>query len=154
MTSLPPALTFAFTATVQLAAPIDLGNTEGVQKRLVPIVGGRVSGPRLNGVILPGGGDWQSVLPDGMTRVFARYTLEAADGTHISVANRGIRRGPAEILKRMAAGEQVDRNAYYFRTAPQFDVGAGPHRWLAETVFICSAARLADQALIDFYSVS
>ncbi len=154
MTSKSPALTYAFTVTVQLAAPIELGNIEGVQKRLVPITGGRVSGPRLEGTVLPGGGDWQSVLPDGMTRVFARYTLKAADGTHISVANRGIRRGPAEILKRMAAGEQVDRDAYYFRTAPQFDVGAGPYRWLAETIFICSAARLPDQALIDFYSVT
>lgn len=154
MASKQPALAYAFTATVQLAMPIDLGSTEGVQKRLVPIIGGHVTGPRLEGVVLPGGGDWQSILPDGMTRVFARYTLRAIDGTHISVANRGIRRGPAEILTRITAGEQVDRDAYYFRTAPQFDVGAGPHRWLAEHVFICSAARLADQAVIDFYLVT
>jgi hypothetical protein len=142
-----PNLEYVFTATVDLAAPIDMGTTDGQHRRIVPITGGLVSGPRLGGIVLAGGADWQAVLPDGSTRVSARYTLRATDGTPISV------RGPADVLKRLAAGEPVDRRDYYFRTAPQFQTQAGPHHWLAESLFVGSAARLANQAIIDFYIV-
>lgn len=146
-------LTPVFTAHVDVGPVEDLGLTGGVHRRIVPIVGGTVSGPRLTADILPGGADWQVVRPNGTLEVVARYWLRAADGTPISVVNKGLRRGPPEVLARLAAGEDVPASEYYFRTSPVFDVADGPHVWLTETVFVATGARLARQVVIRVFAV-
>ena len=64
------------------------------RRRVVPIAGGTVEGPLLNGEIVPGGADWQVIAADGTVEVEARYTLAAADGGLILVHSRGVRNGP------------------------------------------------------------
>ena len=48
------------------------------ERRIVPILGGTVVGPRLSGDILPGGADYQLIRPDGVAEIEARYTLRLA----------------------------------------------------------------------------
>jgi hypothetical protein len=45
----------------------------------------------LKGTVLPGGGDWQTIMPGGLTKVEARYFLKSADGTVIEITNPGVR---------------------------------------------------------------
>ena len=54
-----PSLELVFEARVQVDPPLILGEAGGRQRRIVPILGGRVEGPRLNGEVLAGGADWQ-----------------------------------------------------------------------------------------------
>ena len=35
----------------------------------------------LSGIVLPGGGDWQTIAADGTTAIPARYAMQASDGT-------------------------------------------------------------------------
>jgi hypothetical protein len=150
-----PGLSFAFQLDVQLAPVQELGMVDGVRRRIIPITGGWVHGPRLQGEVLPGGADWQGVRPgDGLTRLQARYWLKAADGTVIGVENRGIRRAEAAVMQRLLAGEIVSPHDYYFRATPSFEVGEGPHRWLNESLFICVGARLPDKAIVRVYAVT
>lgn len=150
-----PRLTFAFQAEVLLAQIQELGTIDGVRRRIVPIIGGTVAGPRLTATVLPGGADWQGIRPgDGLTRVWARYWIKTEDGTAIGIENAGIRRASAAIMQRLMSGEVVPPSAYYFRTVPQFEVGEGPYQWLNETVFVGIGARLRDRALIRIYSVT
>ena len=147
-------LTHVFTAHVDIGTPLDLGPVAAGRRRIVPILGGTVSGPRLTAEILPGGADWQIVRGNGTAEVVARYTLLAADGGLISVVNTGLRRGPPAILARLAAGETVDPALYYFRTSPVFDVTAGPHDWLAENVFVATGERHEKQVVIKVWLLS
>ncbi len=147
-------LTHVFTAHVDIGTPLDLGPVAAGRRRIVPILGGTVSGPRLTAEILPGGADWQIVRGNGTAEVVARYTLLAADGGLISVVNTGLRRGPPAILARLAAGETVDPALYYFRTSPVFDVTAGPHDWLAENVFVATGERHEKQVVIRVWLLS
>jgi Protein of unknown function (DUF3237) len=149
-----PALELAFRACVTVGIVLDIGVADHLRKRIFPITGGTFSGPRLRGVVLPGGADWQTVNPDGTARIFARYTLKVEDGTLVSVTNPGIRRGPADILQRIATGEAVDPSLYYFRTTPSFEVAEGPHHWLAESIFVCNALRCRDEVTIDFFRLT
>lgn len=150
-----PDLTLAMRFRVLIGAPQELGQVDGVRKRIIPITGGTVDGPRLQGKILPGGADWQSIRADGTADIFARYTIEAADGTIVSVTNPGYRHGPAPVLARIAAGEAVDPALYYFRTAPRFEVaGDSPHGWLGRTLFLGTAARYQDHVGLDIFAVS
>ena len=61
--------------------------------------------------------------------------------------------GPPAVLARLAAGEDVAASAYYFRTAPVFEVVDGPHGWLAENVFVATGERLARQVVIRVFLV-
>lgn len=149
----PPSLRYAFSARVELLAPIEQGVVDGRRMRLVPISGGRVYGPRLTGDVLPGGGDWQAIGDDGLTEVNARYSIKAADGTVIAVENRGLRTASDAVSQQIARGEAVPADAYYFRTAPRFTVGKGPHEWLRRTMFVARGVRLPTHVVIDFYEV-
>ena len=40
------------------------------------------------------------------------------------------------------------------RGAPVFDAPSGPHRWLAETLFVCSLAPMGRRIRIDVYAVA
>jgi len=148
------SLSHVFTAYVDIGEALELGPVSTGRRRIVPITGGSVSGPRLSAIVLPGGADWQIVREDGTAEVVARYTLRVADGTLISVVNKGIRRGPPEVLARLAAGAPVDASEYYFRTSPVFEVAAGPHGWLAENIFVASGERRRKQVVIKVFLLS
>jgi hypothetical protein len=147
-------LSHVFTAFVDIGAPLDLGTVATGRRRIIPITGGSVSGPRLTAEILPGGADWQIIRADGTAEVVARYTLQATDGTLISVVNKGLRRGPPEILARLAAGGTVDPSLYYFRTSPVFEVASGPHGWLADNIFVATGERHEKQVVIKVFMLS
>ncbi len=149
-----PGLEFEFRVRAQLGAPIEQGSWEGRRRRIIPILGGTVEGARFKGVVLPGGADWQTIrLSDGVAEIYARYTLQHEDGAVVGVINPGVRRGPPEVIARLAAGELVDPSSYYFRTTPRFEVGPGPHQWLADNAFVCAGKRWPDAVEIDFYRV-
>ena len=148
-----PSLEYAFTARVELAPPVEQGVADGGRKRFIAITGGTVSGPRLTGAVLPGGGDWQVIEANGLTRVEARYFMKAADGTVIEITNPGVRVAAPEVIDRLARGEDVDPSAYYFRTTPRFTVAAGAHEWLRRSAFVARGIRKPDHVLIDFYVV-
>lgn len=150
----PPTLEFAFGARVTLARPQELGTRGGGRSRFVPITGGTISGPKLEGVVLPGGGDWQTIGEDGVTAIHARYLLQAKDGTVIDVDNPGVRVATPEVIARLTAGEDLSPSLYYFRTTPRFEVAAGPHDWLRRHVFVCQGARHPDSVELRFFKVS
>jgi hypothetical protein len=148
-----PSLEYAFTVKASLLPPVEQGEVDGGRKRFIAITGGTVEGPLLKGTVMAGGGDWQTILPGGLTRVEARYFLKAADGTVIEVTNPGVRTGTPEVIARLSKGENVDPAAYYFRTTPSFAVAFGPHDWMRRHVFVARGIRRPDHVEIDFYLV-
>src|ERR1700728_5223805 len=113
----PPELRFALEVAVTVHPALDLGQTQAGHRRIMPIAGGTVSGPRLQGRVLPVGADWQIVRPEGTADLDARYTIQSDDGALIYVVNRGVRHGPPDVLARLNRGEGVDPASYYFRSS-------------------------------------
>ena len=148
-----PALEYVFKLTAELDPPLEQGEIGGLRKRIIPIRGGVVSGPRLSGVVLPGGADWQTLRPNNVADIYARYTLRADDGTLIAVENPGVRRAPDDIMRKLIAGERVDPSSYYFRTTPRLEAPAGPHGWVSESMFVCQGIRWPDSVEIRFFVV-
>ena len=148
-----PALARLCRACVKVASPLDLGATPAGRRRIIAILGGTVEGDRLAGEIVPGGADWQIVLEDGTALLEARYTVRTRDGALVYVKNAGIRRGPREVLARIAAGEVVGPREYYFRSSPVFETGDPRYAWLNGIVAVGSAVRLKEEVILDFYAV-
>ena len=148
-----PTLDFAFEATVEVGEVQEIGAVPGGQRRVIPILGGTVTGPRLTAEILAGGADWQIIRPDDVAELHARYTIRAADGALVFVTNTGIRHGAPDIMRRLVAGERVEPGRYYFRTTPMFEVAAGPHDWLMRHTFVADAIRWPDAVIVRVFAV-
>jgi hypothetical protein len=103
--------------------------------------------------VLPGGADWQLVRADGVADLEARYTLETHDGALIYVRNRGYRHGPADVMRRLAAGEAVDPSLYYMRTTPRFETGDARYAWLNRIVCVATASRLPQAVHLEVFEV-
>jgi hypothetical protein len=148
-----PDLQLLLEVRAVLDAAVVVGNTPVGLKRVVPILSGTFSGPDVRGTVVPGGADWQYVRADDVTVVEARYLLRTDDDVLIEVHNRGIRHGPAETMKRLAAGESVDPSEYYFRATPVLTAPAGKYEWLNRHLFVCSGARYATAITLWIYQI-
>ncbi len=155
-----PALEHVADLTVQVAAPIEAGDVTGLnsrgRRRIIPITGGRLDGPQLQGRVLPGGADFQIIVSDTCADLDARYLIQldgAHQGEHIFVQNRALRRGSAEDIARLVRGEPVDPRAIYFRCVPSFEVSCAALQWLTQSVFIGTGARYPDHVLISLFRV-
>ncbi|MEY4308442.1 MAG: hypothetical protein RL422_645 [Bacteroidota bacterium] len=148
-----PALDFFCELKVKLDPALIVGETPHGTRRIIPIIGGTVEGPKIKGEILNGGADWQILRADGVTELEAHYQFRTDDGTLIYVKNTGIRAATPEIAARLAKGEKVDANEYYFRAMPKFDAPKGKYDWVNNSLFVCTGERLPDYVLIRVWKV-
>src|SRR5216110_2290239 len=109
-----------------------------------PIASGRFEGPRLRGRVLPGGGDWTLLRPDGVLELDLRLTLETDDGALIHMASFGLRHGPAEVIAALGRGERVDPSTYYFRTIPRFETAHPKYSFVNRLLAVSSGDRRAE----------
>jgi hypothetical protein len=112
-----------------------------------------VRGEGLNGTILPGGADFQTIRRNGLTELEAKYAFEMDDGAVVYIENIGMRFGPKPLLDRIAKGEIVDPALIYFRSVPKFETGAEKYRWLMENLFVGVGARHPGRVEIDVHQV-
>lgn len=117
------------------------------------LAGGAFRGPRVRGVLLPGGGDWAVMNPPeatlyqaGATRqvIFdARYILRTDDGEHIYVSNRGGR----------FIGPDASDSPYSV-TTPLFDAPlGGRYGFLARNIYVGLALTRPTDTLLYVYRV-
>jgi hypothetical protein len=151
--TIAPELRFAFGMEVEVGTPLDFGQTQKGHRRVVPIQGARVSGPRLEGRVLAGGADWQILHPDGTADLDARYTIQTSAGALIYVVNRGLRHGPPEVLQRLNRGEHADPGSYYFRSVATFETSADECVWLTRAIILGVGVRYPDKVVLRFWEV-
>lgn len=147
-------LTHAADLTILVGQPIELGKTAAGVRRVIPILGGDVSGPRLQGRILPVGADYQILRADGVAELHARYVIETPQGARVYIENSGLRHGPAEAIERLNRGEAVDPALIYFRTTAKFETSDEGFFWLARHIFVGAGVRHPDRVQISLYQVT
>ncbi len=127
---------FDMSADLDWEGAIDVGATPYGVRRIIYVTGGTFEGPKMKGVVLPGGGDWLIVRPDGATILDVRATLRTDDGHIIYTYYQGINYTPPEVRERMQKGEAVDPSEYYFRTTPVFETASEKYGWLNRIVAV------------------
>jgi hypothetical protein len=137
----------------EVANILDLGAAPFGHRRVVNLLGGTVSGAKLNGRVLPGGADWQIMAQDGSLDIHARYTIESDAGALIQVDSRGLRTGPPEVLARLSRGEDVDPSRYYFRTVMRFETAHPSTAWMNRILALAKGARERNAVKLDVYEV-
>ena len=133
---------FLFDLQADVGELISMGPAPLGERRVVYIHGGSFAGPKVRGEVV-GGADWQIARSDGVLELDARYAIKEAGGGLIEVVSQGYRHGPAEVLARLARGEEVDPASYFFRTIMRFTTGAPDLAWLNKTIAVATAERKA-----------
>jgi Protein of unknown function (DUF3237) len=121
-------------------------------RRFIPITGGRISGA-IQGEIIPGGADWQTVHDDGNLQIDAHYAFRAVTGGVVEVISSGVRAGAPAVLRRLGGGETVNPAEYYFRTALRFRTGASELAFLNFRLYIGRGERLYDRVRLEVFEV-
>jgi len=154
MTTRLPLAADDLCSLVVLVGPItSLGQGPYGERRVIALLGGTVSGPGMEGRVLPGGHDWQTVRADGVVDIDAHYALELDDGALVEISSVGMRHGPVDVLARLGRGEAVDPSDYFFRTFVRFQTGAARLAHLNRTMAVAVGARRATQVELTLHAL-
>lgn len=149
-----PELVHVCDLEVKLGPIRELGDGRAGKRRIIPIVGGTVTGEKINGRVLDIGADWQTIFQDGLAELDTRYAIETDDGAQIEIINYGYRHGPADVIAAIARGETVSPDRYSMRTMARLETGDERYKWVNRTFFVGTGARLADTVHVALYAVS
>src|SRR3989442_2223794 len=121
---------------VDRGPPQIVGQTPAGMRQILVVKGGTVDGPKLKGELLPGGGDWALLRPDGAVQLDVRATIRAEDGALVYGYYSGLIVASPQIYGRIFGGEDVPLAADYLYTDPMFQTGAPQYEWLNRVVAI------------------
>ena len=149
----PPLLPMA-RLVCQVGDVVSLGGpAKHGERRYVPILSGSVRGPELNGELLAGGVDWQLQRADGVTEISAHYVIRGADGALIEVHSDGLRHGPPDVMARLARGEAVPAQDYFFRTLMRLTTGHPDWLHLNKLMALASGRRERSRVTLDIWRI-
>ena len=136
-----PALEHEFDVVVELGEVADHGVTRAGHRRVVPIVGGTVTGA-LEGSIVPGGGDWQVVRDDGAIEIDGRYSVLTGSGSLVYLQVHGVRVGGGSD------------GSTYFRTTVHVETSDPALSRLQDCLLVASCVRDANAVRYGAYRVT
>lgn len=149
-----PGFTWFADLSVQVAPPLEVGETGKGRRRLIPISGGQAVGQGWSARVLPGGADCQLVVNESTAELDARYVLETDAGELIYVHNRALRVAAPEVTARLVRGEVVDPALVYFRCLPTLETASPSFAWVRERLFVGTGARHPTQVDMSFYALT
>ena len=119
---------------IEITGSYMLGASPLGQRRLDRLDKGHFKGPKIEAEIVTGGMDMLLGGTDGALRPDVRLVLKLDDGETLPVVYRGVRHGPAEVMQRIAGGEQVSPHEYYLRTGMVFETASRKYDWMNRIV--------------------
>ena len=151
----PPPLHWMCSVTCEVGAVVSLGGpAKHGERRFVPILSGSVQGPELSGELIEGGADWQVQRADGATEISAHYLIRSTDGALIEVQSDGLRHGPPEVMARLARGEVVPPQDYFFRTLVRLTTGHPSWLHLNKVMALAVGRRERTRVQLDFWRIA
>ena len=148
-----PTLRHVADLTIKLDTIVEMGQGQGGTRRIIPIIGGQVSGPAFSGEIMNVGADWQTIFASGLAELDTRYAFRTDDGAVIEIRNFGYRHGPADVMQKVAASEDVAPSQYYMRTHARLETGHPDYQWVNNTLFVGVGGRLKSSVMLSLYAV-
>jgi len=115
---------------------IDVGATPHGIRQIIYIKGGKFDGPKLKGVVLPGGGDWFVRRADQMVELDVRCVLRTNDNHLIYCCLKGVNEMTSEVAIKAITGKPVDSSKYYFRVTTVTETGSKKYAWLNRIVAV------------------
>lgn len=133
--------------------PVQMLTTPRGRRLMYVVKHGEIRGPRVNGVFLPGGGDWITVGADRVAHLDVRATAKTDDGELIYVTNTGRALLDEGVSARLFKGELIRWNEMFARSSPLFETGSEKYAWLNSTVTVAINEFSMNQVNYRIYAV-
>jgi len=112
----------------------------GVNRVVVPVLGGTFEGPKLKGAVIGPSGDWIVARPDGSSVLDLRLLLQTDDAQKIYMACRGIAYTPPG-------------GTLFARILPMFETGAAKYLWLNNVVAVGVYRPMSEKVAYRIYRI-
>jgi len=122
---------------VELGEVQEIGSGPHGMRRIVPLTGGNIEGPKIKGEVLPFGADWVLIRPDGVFQLDVRATIRTDDDELVYATYGGV----------------VDSSRDYFRTIHTFETGAEKYSWLNKIVCVGIGKRVNGEVEYEIYQI-
>jgi hypothetical protein len=122
---------------VELGEVQEIGSGPHGMRRIVPLTGGKIEGPKIKGEVLPFGADWVLIRPDGVFQLDVRATIRTDDDELVYATYGGV----------------VDSSRDYFRTIHTFETGAEKYSWLNKIVCVGIGKRVNGEVEYEIYQI-
>jgi hypothetical protein len=132
-----------FDYEARLAPPLLIGRGQYGVRVFYEVRAGRLSGPRVNGEILSGGGDWALIGADGWTRIDVRGQCRTDDGALLYFTYTGLVEQTAAVTRALQSGGETGFADQYWRASIEIETGDPRYRWLTQSALI-GRGRLCD----------
>jgi hypothetical protein len=119
-----------------LAPPQQIGIGPFGARLFAEVIGGEVSGARISGKVLRGGGDWAIAGSDGFSRLDVRAQFQTDDGAVIYVSYYGLLELNEAVQSAFATATETRFEDQYFRNSPRFETGDPRYAWLQQSLFV------------------
>jgi hypothetical protein len=96
---------------------------------------GTVTGPRINGKVVPGAVDWAKVTPDGILEPEVKLVIETDDGALIYVTYVGVLDMGADFFEKAKRGESAGK-VFHPRTVLRMKSSAPAYAWVNRRQFV------------------
>jgi hypothetical protein len=117
---------FSYTATITL--PERIGPVAEGRRVNFYVTGGKVEGPKVNGKLLPVGGDWMTVRTDGVGILDVRATIQTHDDALIYTAYSGVMDLGKNGYEKLPKGEVPA--VVSLQSAPRYYTSHPAYQWL------------------------
>jgi hypothetical protein len=118
---------FSYTATLNNPPEVIGPISEGLRVNFY-VTGGKVEGSKVNGKVLPVGGDWLTIRTDGVGILDVRATFETHDGALIYTAYTGVADLGEEGYQKFL--QQDLPPVVQLRIAPRYYCAHPEYKWL------------------------
>lgn len=142
-------LVHEFTYTARLGEAVPVGPGPYGTRRVREVLGGEVSGERINGRVGTGGADWVLIGPDGWGRLDVRLQIHTDDGADLYVQYFGVIEYTEAALGANAGKGPSDYGDHYFRIAPRIETGDERYLWVNQTLFV-GEGRLHPGPIVEY----
>lgn len=132
---------FLCSVIADLEPPQAIGATPQGNRQIFYVTGGSIKGPKINGKVLPGGGDWFLSRPDGVSQLDVKVTVQLDDGTLVYMHYPGL------------LHTKTKDGSLYFRTTPRFETASEKHDWLNNIIAVGVGQVGQNQVSYDVYAI-
>jgi hypothetical protein len=114
--------------------------------RAIAVVGGgTITGPGIQGEVLPGGGDWALLDNAGVARLDISVMFRTASGSVILATSPGRITFADDAVARLLGGETLRGDEFTGIVTPYFETGDDDVAWLNHTIAVGAMRELSQE---------
>jgi hypothetical protein len=131
-----------------------IGTTAVGGRGVYPVDGGTFEGPRLRGVVNPGGADWVTLRTDDVMMIDVRLSLRTHDEAVIGMSYTGLARAAdPSVMDRFRKRELMPYEDVYLRNTPRFESGDPRYAWLNGIVAVANGKRIEGGGVYHVFAI-